>query len=169
MKNFPKNILIVSILAYGLVAPGGFLLARESEVVNSVSVSADSDGNSGGNVSEGSARVDVRVEQEVNGVKQDPIVVIEESSDGSVVRELDIVSPDGTSETRIRASVESGSETSVEDPAQTTREDISRSLATENSGSIESSSANSGFFSSAVRVAAFLFSLFADNFVKFFI
>src|SRR3989344_5979321 len=94
------TIITVAVIVYALT-PAATLFAGESRVVNSVSAVANTGGNSAGTVEEGNATVEVRVEQEIDGVVTPPIEIIEESNGEPIIRDLELVSPDGSVQTEI--------------------------------------------------------------------
>lgn len=121
IKVFKSLILAVTIL--GLLVSATPVLAGDVTIQNNVNVSADTGGNSGENVNEGKASVDIRVEGEVDGKKQEPVIVHEETTGGRIEKEIEVESEDGMIKTKIKASADaeiSGNSSEEEDVVEDT-------------------------------------------------
>ncbi|MEK7138066.1 MAG: hypothetical protein AAB787_01015 [Patescibacteria group bacterium] len=95
----------------GFVFAGSFglALADNVSIQNNVSVSAETGGNTGAVTNEGKASVDIRVESEVDGKKQAPVIVHEETVGGKIEKEIEVESEDGVVKTKIKTSAEAES------------------------------------------------------------
>ena len=120
MKNtFKKIICFMGIAGFVFAGSFSFVLAGDVSIKNNVSVSADTGGNTGGNVSEGKASVDIRVDSEIDGKKQEPVIIHEETTGGKIEKEVEVESEDGQIKTKVKTSVSAeGSVVSSDDSAK---------------------------------------------------
>ena len=126
MTKVFKSLVLVATL-FGLLISVPPVLAGNVTIQNNVSVSADTGGNSGENMSEGKASVDIRVEGEVDGEKQEPVIIHEETTGGKIEKEIEVESEDGMIKTKIKASANAeifGNSSEDEDVAEDTVETL---------------------------------------------
>ena len=86
--------------------------ADSASIVNDISVSAETGGNSGDRVITNDANIEARIEQVINGEEQNPIIIEKHSENGEpIIVNIETTSHDGDIQSRVRATVNEKSAT----------------------------------------------------------